>query len=89
MGTNRWINNFVKEFPIPEVAEESQSQVVSVVDKILTITRNSDYLNDPTKQVNVRKLEAQIDQMVYDLYGLTDDEVAIVEGHDDGDNSKQ
>lgn len=25
-------------------------------------------------------LEKQIDQMVYELYGLTDDEIAIVEG---------
>ena len=27
----------------------------------------------------IRALEAKIDQLVYDLYGLTDEEIAIVE----------
>ena len=33
-----------------------------------------------TKQAKVRELEHQIDQMVYKLYGLTDEEIKIVEG---------
>ena len=28
----------------------------------------------------IEKTENEIDQMVYELYGLTDDEIAIVEG---------
>jgi len=30
-------------------------------------------------QSAVKKLEEQIDQMVYNLYGLTDDEIAIIQ----------
>jgi len=29
-------------------------------------------------------LESDIDKMVYELYGLTDDEIKIVERHDNG-----
>jgi hypothetical protein len=80
MGTTRWINNYVKQFPIPEVAGESQFPFVSIVDKILSITKDNDYLQNPRKQAQVKVYEREIDQMVYELYGLTDEEIAIVEG---------
>ena len=31
-------------------------------------------------QADTTALEAEIDSLVYDLYGLTEDEIAIVEG---------
>ena len=33
------------------------------------------------KQAKARELERQIDQMVYELYGLTPEEIAVVEGY--------
>jgi len=41
-----------------------------------------DYHTNPTKQARVKEYERQIDEMVYQLYGLTDEEKAIVEGQD-------
>ena len=38
-----------------------------------------DYLNNSTKQAKVKEYESQIDQMVYKLYDLTDEEIKIVE----------
>ena len=54
------------------------------------ITKDSDYSQKPDKQAKVRNLEKQIDpvrcllsngvdQMVYKLYGLTEEEIKIVE----------
>jgi len=37
-------------------------------------------LSSPQKQAKVKEYEYQIDQMVYKLYGLTEDEINIVEG---------
>lgn len=50
------------------------------VDQILAITNQSWYdpKNPPKEQLN---LEKEIDQMVYELYGLTEDEIRIVEGN--------
>ena len=48
--------------------------------KILTITNASDYLQNPAKQAQVKEYEKQIDRMVYELYGLTEEEIKIVEG---------
>jgi len=48
--------------------------------KILSITKDDDYLQNPQKQANVKALEREIDRMVYQLYGLTEEEIQIVKG---------
>jgi len=47
-------------------------------DKIFSFTQSEDYLETPQKQAQVRQYERQIDQMVYKLYGLTQEEIKIV-----------
>ena len=39
-----------------------------------------DSLKNPDKQAQVKEYEYQIDQMVYELYGLTPEEIEIIEG---------
>ena len=58
----------------------TENSFVSIVNKILTITKDTDYLENPTKQVQVKEYEKQIDQFVYQFYDLTDEEIKIVEG---------
>jgi len=72
--------------PILKADPNQQKALIDVVNKILDITMNEDYLDNPASQSKVKELEKQIDQMVYKLYGLTDEEIAIVEG---SDNKKQ
>jgi len=38
-----------------------------LVNKILTITKDDDYLSNTDKQAQVKELERQIDQMVYEV----------------------
>ena len=45
-----------------------------IVNKILSITKDDNYLENSTKQAKVREYEKQIDQLVYKLYGLTPEE---------------
>jgi len=65
--------------PVPKIVKQ-QKPFVEIVDKILAITKSGDYLENPAKQAKVKEYEKQIDQMVYELYGLTDAEIKIVEG---------
>jgi len=53
--------------------------LINHADKILAITKDDDYLDNPNKQAKVKEYERQIDQLVYKLYGLTDDEIEIIE----------
>ena len=62
-----------KKLPIPDVIPEQQAPIIALVDKILNAKRAD-------LEADVSNLEKEIDKLVYDLYGLTDDEIAIVEG---------
>jgi len=70
---------YVKQLPIVVIPSSKQHTQIQVVDQILTITKDENYLTNPVKQARVKELERQIDQMVYELYGLTPEEVVVVE----------
>lgn len=71
---------YINNFPIPPLLLEQQKPFIVIVDNILAITGASDYLSNNEKQARVKDYEKQIDQLVYKLYGLTPEEIAIVEG---------
>jgi len=62
----------VKELPLPKISREIENQMISFADKIILLKKSN---KDTTA------LETQIDQLVYELYGLTEEEIAIVESH--------
>ena len=55
-------------------------QIVQKVQEILTLTQFTDFETSQEKQQKVKELEREIDQLVYKLYGLTEEEIRIVEG---------
>ena len=68
-------------FPIPsELSQADYQPFITLVNRILAITKAEDYLKNPQKQAKVKSLEAEIDQLVYKLYDLTPEEIKIVEG---------
>ncbi|MGN0025152.1 MAG: Eco57I restriction-modification methylase domain-containing protein [Candidatus Avelusimicrobium sp.] len=69
----------LSEIPIKKAEDKTQNEFVSIVDKILSITQSDDYLSNSNKQSRVKAYQDEIDQMVYKLYGLTDEEIKIVE----------
>ncbi len=70
MGTNRWKKFKLELLPIVEIVD--MRPVISIVDRIIQFKKEG---KDATQ------LEAQIDRILYELYGLSEEEVAMVEGH--------
>lgn len=70
---------FLEQLPIRVISLNEQKPFADIVDKILAITEDVDYMTSPTKQSKVCEYERQIDQMVYELYGLTKEEIKVVE----------
>jgi adenine-specific DNA-methyltransferase len=69
----------LSEIPIKQISPEQQKPFINLVDQILSITKDEDYLKNPDKQARVKKLEKAIDKLVYELYELTPEEIEIVE----------
>ena len=62
-----------KKLPIPDVPLKQQKPIITLVDKILSAK-----IKNPSTDTS--DLERQIDTLVYALYGLTEEEVKVVEG---------
>jgi len=51
----------------------------TTVNQILPLSQSEDYLENPQKQAKVKQYQRQIDQLVYKLYDLRDEEIKIIE----------
>jgi hypothetical protein len=58
--------------PILDVEEKKQQPIIRLVDRILSAKQRN-------PKADTSALEQQIDQLVYALYGLTPEEIQIVE----------
>jgi len=83
----RYKKAFLKQLPIPPITSQNQpiaDQTIQKVDQIVTLTQSQDYDTNQEKQKHVKRLEHEIDQLVYKLYGLTEEEIKIIEGSHNG-----
>ena len=71
MGLVQWKRFAVERLPIPKISAEEHSPFIALVDEIIT-AKSAD------SQADTSELEEEIDWLVYDLYGLTDEETAII-----------
>ena len=60
----------MEQLPIPTATDTQKAPIIERVRKILA---------DPDSP-EVPRLEAEIDRLVYELYGLSEVEIAVVEG---------
>jgi hypothetical protein len=63
----------LESFPIPTASAEKQKDLERLVDRILAAKARD-------AEADVSALEREIDELVYALYGLTPEEIKIVEG---------
>jgi len=70
---------YMSKVPIPDIKNDIVSNIKKTTEKILTNIQSVDYSQNLNKQTNVKEYEKQIDELVYKLYGLTEDEVKIIE----------
>jgi len=69
----------IEKLPLVDATKDQQKPFISIVDKILRITKDDNYPKNPKKIANVKKFEKEIDKLVYKLYKLNQKEIAIIE----------
>lgn len=67
------ILNYLRKFPIKVISTEEQKSFIKLVDKVIEAKKQNSL-------AETTELENQIDQLVYKLYELTEEEINIVEG---------
>lgn len=60
----------LKQLPIPKIDNSQQMELDSLVEEVIKMKKIGN---------NTDALEYEIDKLVYDLYGLTEEEIAVIE----------
>lgn len=81
---------YVSQLPIYMIDETSRremmlhDQIVALVERVLKLNKTLSSVNNPTERIimqrQIETTDREIDRLVYELYGLTDEEIKIVEG---------
>ena len=72
-STNNHVNIYeLEQLPIPKANREQENSITSLIDRIVTIKQNN-------PNYDISPLEKEIDKLVYQLYNLTPEEIAIIE----------
>ena len=72
MGLTEWTKVSVERVPIPKIIAAEQDLFIKLVDEILAA-------KDADSEADTEPLEWEIDRLVYDLYGLTEEEDTAIE----------
>jgi len=75
--------SYIGRLPIKKLTSETRplaDQIVQRVGEILMITQSDDYEVSMEKKRRVKELKDEIDYLVYELYGLSEEEIELVEG---------
>ncbi|MBK9456819.1 MAG: hypothetical protein IPO24_15150 [Bacteroidetes bacterium] len=65
---------YFEQIPIPDIDPNMKTELFELTEKIIQAKTNN-------LQAEIPSLESQIDQLVYQLYNLTEEEIKIVEGN--------
>ena len=87
----RFFGQYLESFPVHSIKPANPEDVarhdrmVALVEQMLALHKQLPQVRTPHEQTALeRQIEAtdrQIDVLVYELYGLTEEEIAIVEGN--------
>ena len=72
-GLTQWEKFSVERLPIPQIPAAKHRPFIRLVDSILEA-------KDADPEADTGELEAEIDRLVYGLYGMTEGEIVAVEG---------
>ncbi|MCY3769059.1 MAG: Eco57I restriction-modification methylase domain-containing protein [Gammaproteobacteria bacterium] len=72
MGLLQWDKFTVEDISIPMITDSRQRRFIDLIDNILAVKATN-------RSADISKQEVEIDRSVYDLYGLTPEEIAVIE----------
>ena len=78
-GEKKAFSELEKAVSIPKISNSNRKPLINLADKISDIAKSKEYQGNSAKQARIHEYEKQIDQLVYKLYGLTPEEIKIVE----------
>ncbi len=80
---------YLKKMPMKICSINTEHIIVDLVDKIMCITNSQDYQKNTTKQDKVNQYKSQIDEIIFELYGLKQKDILLIESFCEDDSVPQ
>ena len=77
--TMHFDNGYIGKIIIPNISLKEQKPIVDIVNLILDKTRKNNFHENMILKTEVVNLQKNVDDCVYDLFGISDDEISIIE----------
>ena len=84
-GYLRYRSEFLNYLPIKLALESQQQQLIKLTDKMLSLNKSLSEIGDKKTderariEEEIKKIDVEIDELVYKLYGITEEEKKIIE----------
>jgi methylase of polypeptide subunit release factors len=84
-GYYKYHTQYLEQIPIVQAKKEIKEKIIELVNKMIFLNKKLNEIGDKntseTKELNdkIDKLNKQIDELVYNIYGITDEEKKIIE----------
>jgi len=78
-------SNFIGSIPVKIISESQQQPIIKLVDRMLSLNKRLNELKDKSTdekariEAEIKKTDQEIDELVYELYGITKEEKNIIE----------
>ena len=75
----------IEDIPIKQIPESQQQPIIKLVDKMLSLNKRLNEIGDKKTderariEEEIKKTDAEIDELVYKIYDITEDEKKIIE----------
>jgi len=70
---------YMKPFNIPEPSKKDEISLINLVNEMIKLVNDTSLKDEDNKLKNIQEIENQIDELVYKLYNITDEEKVIIE----------
>ena len=81
-GSYEYFENGIAKLPIPEISIEEQQTFIELADKMIELNKELESCKTPQEkrliEIQIVKTDKKINQLVYDLYKLTDKDIEII-----------
>ena len=84
-GSLRYPVSFLKSIPIKRTSKKRQEMFIKLVNQILETQTLNQVDNVASDNDNIKELEREINQMIYELYGLQEEEILFIEENAGGE----
>lgn len=71
----------LNSIPVFKLSKDEQEPFIGLVNKILSLTRSEDFKINSQKRMEKQSLESKIDNLIYRLYHLEENEIEIVNNY--------